>query len=410
MPKTLRVWTQRQLENLKPGTALRKVTVAPGLHLRVLPSGVKSWSAQPYVNGKRRTYALGRFPVVPLESTSDIRGARDRLLDLQRSIAAGKDPTVEAKAAKAKARAGSAQTCDDVFQQWLTDRAKVRSFSFRDNAERWWRVFLQPAIGALNPADVTAPMIAGAMENADKATSRHAAHSVRQLAVRVLDQAIRQGLVQFNAAHALRGYLDPHQKVAHAAMRLDQARTLYRMATEYDGVGPSVGHAVQVALLTALRASEIAALRTEWVDLPGKTLTLPRSAMKVKKPEARGPFVIPLSRQVLAVIREAMKHCESPGYLFPSPNDSRAPIERSALNAAIDRMLPDEKNARKPSPHSIRNCFSTWAHDTADARPDLVEACLDHARGNESARAYNRGTLLTQRATLLQQWADAVTA
>jgi hypothetical protein len=53
-----------------------------------------------------------------------------------------------------------------------------------------------------------------------------------------------------------------------------------------------------------------------------------------------------------------------------------------------------------------RATFSTWANETAAARPDVIEACLSHLEGNKIRAAYNRAQFMAERRALLEAWAE----
>ena len=59
--------------------------------------------------------------------------------------------------------------------------------------------------------------------------------------------------------------------------------------------------------------------------------------------------------------------------------------------------------------HGFRSLFSTWAHENAEANPDVVEMCLAHTQGGVRG-IYNRSLYLPQRRKLLQAWADQLEA
>jgi len=56
--------------------------------------------------------------------------------------------------------------------------------------------------------------------------------------------------------------------------------------------------------------------------------------------------------------------------------------------------------------HGFRATFSTWANETAAARPDVIEACLAHREGDKIRAAYNRAQFNVERRALLAVWAD----
>jgi len=53
-----------------------------------------------------------------------------------------------------------------------------------------------------------------------------------------------------------------------------------------------------------------------------------------------------------------------------------------------------------------RATFSTWAYDTAAARPDVIEACLAHSEADKVKAAYNRAQFTDERRALLAAWSS----
>ena len=57
------------------------------------------------------------------------------------------------------------------------------------------------------------------------------------------------------------------------------------------------------------------------------------------------------------------------------------------------------------SPHGIRSTGSTMLNSMG-FRADLIEKQLAHEQRNASRRAYDRSTLIEERAGMMQNWAD----
>jgi hypothetical protein len=51
-----------------------------------------------------------------------------------------------------------------------------------------------------------------------------------------------------------------------------------------------------------------------------------------------------------------------------------------------------------------RSTFSTWANETATARPDVIEACLAHSETDRVRAAYNRAEFQRERREVLVAW------
>lgn len=382
-----------QFNALTPGKAL---FVGDGLYLIATPGGARSWRFQPRLDGKRLTVTLGRW-----DQGVTLDEARDRLREAKRQLREGRHPVVERKVAAAKVRSEQATTFATIFDGWIAEFSPGRSESWRGNAVRWFDRFLAPVVGDLPVTEITGALLLESMQRAKLGTSLHAAHSVRQLAVAVLDRAVGMGAIGANPARSLANLMPRYESGQVAPMTLTEARVLARKIEDYEGM-PQTRCALMVMTHTALRVSEVAYAQRTWVK--GGTLVIPRAAMKMKNPK-RGDHVVPLSIQALAAVKEAMAIDSSTKYLFGGLGTRKQPIGRSTFNRAFQHMGMGDV-----SPHSVRNAFSTWANENEVAAPEVIEAALDHARGTETSRSYNRGNLLEQRVALMQKWSDALAA
>jgi integrase len=67
---------------------------------------------------------------------------------------------------------------------------------------------------------------------------------------------------------------------------------------------PVMRAAVRFTLLSGLRKANVLGLQRDWVE--ADRLVIPRSEMKIKDPR-RGPFVVPLSDEMKAIVEERMR-------------------------------------------------------------------------------------------------------
>ena len=87
-------------------------------------------------------------------------------------------------------------------------------------------------------------------------------------------------------------------------------------------------------------------------------------------------------------------------FVFPSIMDMARPLSNMAMLALLKRMKRADITV-----HGFRASFSTWANETAAARPDVIEACLAHREGDKIRAAYNRAQFAGERRKLLDAWA-----
>jgi integrase len=109
-------------------------------------------------------------------------------------------------------------------------------------------------------------------------------------------------------------------------------------------------------------------------------------------------FLPPRAVQIV----QAMRDLGQP-YVFPSPSLDGAQLSNMAMLTVLRRMDADKRT----TVHGLcRASFSTWAYETAAARPDVIEACLAHREANLVKAAYNRAQFSKERRALLAAWAE----
>ena len=105
-----------------------------------------------------------------------------------------------------------------------------------------------------------------------------------------------------------------------------------------------------------------------------------------------------LADPAVAILR-ALAQEEFP-WVFPGVFDPTKPLSNMGMLSLLKRMDRSDITV-----HGFRSTFSTWANETAAARPDVIEACLAHREGDRIRAAYNRAGFHRERRSLLAVWA-----
>jgi integrase len=155
-------------------------------------------------------------------------------------------------------------------------------------------------------------------------------------------------------------------------------------------VPDSAARALEFAILCASRSSEVLKARWSEIDLSTATWTIPAPRMKNHKEHQ-----VPLSRRAVELLANLPRVGE---FLFVGRGDG--PPNRTALLVMLQRMGHTEF-----TPHGFRSTFSSWANETTQYPPHVIEMALAHTVGGAVERAYRRSTLLEQRRQLLEDWA-----
>ena len=110
---------------------------------------------------------------------------------------------------------------------------------------------------------------------------------------------------------------------------------------------------------------------------------------------------IPLSTQVMEVLRDAWGISGPEGLMFPAPRTGKA-LSDMALTQLLRRLdIPS-------TVHGFRSSFRDWAAEQSGASWAVCESALAHSVGNSVEQAYMRSDLFDKRQVLMQDWADYI--
>jgi integrase len=221
---------------------------------------------------------------------------------------------------------------------------------------------------------------------------------IRQRLEAVFNDAQLRGQCLGNPAFTIRKpmteALGKRQQQSLAALPYPELPVFVVALRKQNGVA---ARALEFALLTASRTGEVIGARWDELDADASLWVIPASRMKGGE-----PHTVYLSPRATEIVTAARDYGGEP-YVFPSPTDKAAPLSNMAMLTLLRRMDADKRT----TVHGLcRASFSTWANETAAARPDVIEACLAHRESDRVKAAYNRAKFAVERKALLAAWAD----
>ncbi|GGD40632.1 site-specific integrase [Pseudoxanthomonas indica] len=314
--------TVQMVESAKPQASAYRLhdTKVPGLSLRVLPSGVKSWNV---TWARNRDLAIGKYPTVTLESArtrarrklaeADEHGAPLALLKSK-----PKDLTWGVYLADhykphvlATAKAGAATVANLEAQFAHLDDTPLTGIS-RAEFDAFKAARLKAKI---KPATVNRDLdrIKAALQQAVnwELLAVNPLAGVKRIK-RDIEQRIRY--LTKDEEKALRKALAARETLAATRRESGDA---WRVERGYEPMGPIVGysdHLMPITLLalnTGLRRGEITQLKWADIDLAGRRLTV--RAGYAKSGKARH---VPLNSEALQVLTDYRKQHTGKGELF----------------------------------------------------------------------------------------------
>lgn len=131
---------------------------------------------------------------------------------------------------------------------------------------------------------------------------------------------------------------------------------------------------------------------------------MPAERMKSSGKEVGEEHVVHLTDRAVEILNGQKGLNNS--IVFPSTVLKDKPMSNMAMLAVLDRM----GERKRTTVHGLcRATFSTWAYETAAARPDVIEACLAHREADKVKAAYNRAQFTEERRLLLKSWSGYLT-
>jgi integrase len=381
--------TEINLRAVKPREKAYKVFDERGLYLHVFPAGGRLWRFKYRVAGREKLLALGSYPDVGLKR------AREKRDEARKLVADGIDPSAKRRSEKA----AGANTFEAIGREWMElQRKRLDEKTYARNL-RFLEQFLFPALGRRPITAVRAQEVLAALKRIEERGFHETAHRVRSIAGNVFRYGIATGRAERDVSADLRGALAPTVTKNRAAIT-DPSRIgeLLRAIHSYVGQ-PATEAALKLAPLTFVRPGELRG--AEWTEV-GLDAQHPEWRIPAGRMKMGEEHVVPLSRQVVAILREIQPLTGGGRFVFPSLRGGHRPISENTVNVALRTLgySGDEMTG-----HGFRAMASTCLNEQGFP-PDVIELQLAHAERNEVRAAYNRASRMMDRRKMMQAWAD----
>jgi len=393
--------TDKSVKSLEVVDKPQKFFDEKGLYLYVTKSGLKSWRYDYRAGGKRATVTFGRYPDVGLAA------ARRMHLEARSKLANGGDPAREKKVQKLERQFKSSNTFDDVAHAWFTAKHERRSAVWCDTHSLYLRRDLSPYIGNLPLNDISGETLLAVLEKCSARSGAKTADRVRQTAVQVFDFGKRKLKVSVNVARGLAGWADSEipPKKHNAWLKANDLPEFLAALDAYPGYLTTKAAAL-LLLLTFVRKRELIHAKWQEFDFDSAIWTVPAERMKMpteEKGRRQTGHVVPLSTQVVKILKELKPLCSGSVYLFPSNVSLEKPMSASTLNVMFGRM----GYSGMLTPHGLRGTASTILNELG-FRGDIIERQLSHVERNSVRRAYNHAVFLDERRVMMQKWSNYI--
>ena len=374
------------------GKAIRKLSDGGGLYLWVYEDGRKYWRLRYWLGGKEKSLSLGVYPDVGLKAARTKREAERKHLDNKL------DPSAERKADKRRTKLSLENSFEAVAEEWHAKQVHTWVASHALDVKRRLEKNIYPHLGRRPIAGIEAPELLATVRKIEGRGAHDLSHRVLSVCGQVFRYGVATGRCKSDISKDLRGALTPHKPKKQAAVRPEELPALLRAIAGYDEIGDKQTRlALQLLANTFVRTNELIGAEETEFDLEGAMWKVPASRMKMKQ-----EHLVPLSRQVIAMLKELKDIGGGSRFVFPGRNRDK-PVSNNTMLFALYRL----GYKGKMTGHGFRAVASTILNETG-YRSEVIERQLAHSERDEVRAAYNRAEYLPERKKMMQQWSDYI--
>lgn len=386
---------ETQVRNAKPQDKDFKLSDGGGMYLLVKKTGNKYWRMDYRYRRKRKTLALGVYPIVGLKA------AREKLRLAKLDLENEKDPS---EVRKDKKRAQQLNTFKDIALlwwehnkgSWTPDHAARVLKRLEDNA------FAD--LGHLTLDEIRPQQVIAVIRKIEARDALDVANRVKQAINASCRFAVQRGLATHNPAGDLQGIVKPRKIQHRPSLPRSELPQFLRDLENYDSKGRLLTKlAIKLLILTFVRSGELRGARWEELDLKDKLWRIPASRMKMGN-----EHLVPLSDQAVEVIEEIRAISGRYELLFPSERQRSGEMSDNTMRRAIFKLGYDgtQEGKSKAVPHGFRATASSILNESG-FNPDAIERQLAHQERNGVRAAYtHHARYIDERREMMQWWAD----
>jgi len=226
------------------------------------------------------------------------------------------------------------------------------------------------------------------------------ARRVLQIMGQVMRYAVITERAERDITVDLKGALKRYKKGHYAAISSDQLPDLIKAINQNDArLFKQTILAIKLLMLTFVRTGELINATWDEFDLKNAVWTIPAERMKM-----RVAHVVPLSKQVMAILNELRSLYGTTGYILPSVVRSNKPISNVTVLKALERL----GYKGQMTGHGFRALAMSTIKEHLGYRHEVVDRQLAHQPRNKIDAAYDRAQFLPDRKKMMQEWSDYI--
>lgn len=221
-----------------------------------------------------------------------------------------------------------------------------------------------PYLGRLPMREIDPPKVLEVCRRVENNGTLEKAHRLMELCSLIFCLAIAEGMLQFDPARDIRGALAKPVTTHFAAVT--DPKELARLLRDIDAYADTlvVRCALRLTPMLMARPCELRLGRWEEFDLDnGLWYVLPRASEADQGSEGeRGPHLVPLAPQAVAILEDLFSLTGRIGLVFPSEGRQGRRMSENTRNIALRSM---------GYPSALRATIRRWAKAVRDAGHDV---------------------------------------
>lgn len=381
--------TAKFVQSLKPDGSGKKHQDGAGLYLHQMKTA-NYWRYRYAMNNSDKIYTIGEYPTITL---AEARTARD---DLKKMIAKGIDPNISKRIVK---DSDTSDTVKSISLEWYEQRHRheVTEEHAKKNLRKLEKDIF-PLIGNMPIQKVTPQILLGVLRKIEDRGAIETATRTKTVFGKMIRYAIATGRADRDITADLRDALKPVKRAHYAAFITPEKVAEYLKTVELYKGSHTVRIAIKMLPYLAQRPGEVRLMK--WADIDFKTKQWSYIPFKRKSKETH---IVPLSDQVIAMLKEIKPFCGDSEYVFPGDRGWSRPISDNTFNKAYRSL---GYNSDELVAHGWRSTFRTIGAEVLEFPVEWLEMQLAHVVKDPLGRAYNRTQYIKQRTDMMQQWAD----
>jgi integrase len=412
--------TPIKIENAKPDPAKpkgHKLMDGNGLHIFVSPAGGKLWRYTYEFAGTAKVLSLGAYD----RETNGVAKARAARDAAKAQVKDGVDPK-DARETDRRAReveAAKLITFAEGWTRWRDKNAARLSFHRMGAYDRGFRHCAKlhdKVLAALTPTDIIAVLTQLRTPKAEGGAGYKSATvmEARNVIKRAVGQAVLDQVITINPLDGVTasGFtLENDTEHLPAAIEAEDLADVLRRVAAFKGLGP-MSRLLNLLPYVLTRPSELRLAKWEEFDLDAALWIVPKARLKTRRHKQTTDHQVPLAHQVVARLRQWHAAANpAPGdYVFPGRLAGK-PLDRCSAARAMTESIG---MAGVQTAHGFRASASSRLTASKKWSIDAIEKQLSHIVKKDANRkvrmAYMREELMSERADMLQWWADMIDA